>query len=130
MSDQPSHDQYRRPHAAHGRSQLPTVADMPLDQLPSHLLHPESELVRAMLEDLDDVVFSAVAGDAIALEQARKLWPQVVAAVGWELVEESREQYLRFAIDVTQKFENNKARRPEHAVAALEIISLLTDNAA
>jgi hypothetical protein len=131
MSDKPN-DQHFRPHAAHsGRSQgeknpSPTVADVPPEELPSHLLHPESKQVHAMLESLDDVVFSAVRGDANALEQAHTLWPQVVAAIGWELVEESREQYLRFAIDITQRFENDSTRKPEHAVAALEIISLLT----
>jgi len=119
-------NQHFRPHAAHRNARLLTVADMPTEQLPSHLLHPESELVHAMLEELDDVVFSAVCGDAGALEQARTLWPQVVTAIGWELVEESREQYLRFAIDVTQRLETSSTRKPEHAVAALEIISLLT----
>ncbi|NOZ40657.1 MAG: hypothetical protein GXP24_10590 [Planctomycetes bacterium] len=126
MND-PHSGQHFRPHAAHsGKSQPPTVADVPPRELPSHLLHPESTYVRAMLEDLDDVVFSAVRGDADALEQAHTLWPQVVAAIGWDLVEESREQYLRFAIDVTQRFETDNARKPEHAVAALEVISLLT----
>ncbi|MGI9430358.1 MAG: hypothetical protein ACR2NM_16975 [Bythopirellula sp.] len=116
-----------RPHAAHGgRSSERTVADVPEDELPSHLLHPQSAAVRTMLEELDDVVFSAVRGDRGALEQAQQLWPQVVAAIGWELVEESREQYLRFAIDVTQRFEMDAARKPEHAIAALEVISLLT----
>ena len=120
-------DQHFRSHAAHrGKLQLPTVADVPKEELPSHLLHPESEPVRALLEELDDVVFSAVGGDAGSLEQAHQLWPQVVAAIGWELVEESREQYLRFAIDVTERFEASSARKPEHTVAALEIISLLT----
>jgi len=120
-------DQHYRPHAAHGgKSQLPTVADVPADELPSHLLHPESVYVRSLLEELDDVVFSAVRGDNGALQQAHTLWPQVIAAIGWELVEESREQYLRFAIDVTQRLEKNNTRKPEHAVAALEIISLLT----
>ena len=117
-------DKHLRPHAAHNGK--PTVADVPKDELPSHLLHPESAQVRALLEQLDDVVFTAVRGDAGALEQAKNLWPQVVAAIGWELVEESREQYLRFAIDITRRFENDNTRKPEHAVAALEIISLLT----
>ncbi len=126
MNDQHS-SQHLRPHAAHAsKSQPPTVADVPEDELPSHVLHSESAYVRAMLEDLDDVVFSAVRGDAGALEKAHTLWPQVVAAIGWELVEESREQYLRFAIDVTQRFETDNTRKPEHAVAALEVISLLT----
>ena len=116
-----------RPHAAHGgKAPERTVADVPEHELPSHLLHPDSEVVRSMLEELDDVVFSAVRGDAAALDQAQQLWPRVVAAIGWELIEESREQYLRFAIDVTQRYEADAARRPEHAIAALEVISLLT----
>lgn len=118
-------DSHLRPHAAHSRAQELTVADFPEDELPSHRLHSESAYVRAMLEDLDDVVFSAVRGDPNALDQAQTLWPQVVEAIGWELVEESREQYLRFAIDVTQRYETNQAKKPEHVIAALEIISLL-----
>ncbi len=119
--------QHIRPHAAHGgNSQSSTVADIPEDELPSQLLSSESAYVRALLEDLDDVVFSAVRGDASALEQAHILWPQVVAAIGWELVEESREQYLRFAIDVIRRFETDGIRTPECTVAALEVISLLT----
>jgi len=121
MSDQ------HYPHAAHrGHQQALTLADMPAEQLPSYLLHPESAPVQAMLEDLDDVIFSAVGGNAEALELANKLWPVIVETIGWDLVEESREQYLRFAIDVTQQFENANQRTPVHAIAALEIISLLT----
>ena len=121
-------DQHFCPHAAHASSsRLPTVDDMPEEELPSHLLHSESAYVQAMLEDLDDVIFSAVRGDKTALEQAQTLWPQVVSAIGWDLVEESREQYLRFAIDVSQRFDTGPVRDPARAVAALEIISLLTE---
>ncbi len=117
-----------RAHAAHrSKCQQLTVADLPLDSLPSHLLHPESEVVRALLEQLDDVVFSALSGNDQAFAEAQELWPQVVAAIGWELVEESREQYLRFAIDVIQRLEINSDHRPERALAALDIISLLTE---
>ena len=120
-------DRNIRPHAAHGgKSSERTVVGIPEDELPSHVLHPQSDAVRTMLEELDDVVYSAVRGDMSALEQAHRLWPQVVATIGWELVEESREQYLRFAIDVTQRYETDLGRKPEHAVAALEVISLLT----
>jgi len=121
-----------RPHAAHpGRSQrekssMLTIDTVPDEQLPSYLLQSESAYVRAMLEELDDVIFSAVGGDAKALQQAQTLWPEVVAAIGWQLVEESREQYLRFAIDMSQKqLDGTNQRTPENAVAALEIISLL-----
>lgn len=119
-------DPYLHPHAAHRRDEPPlSVSDVPDDALPSHLLHSESDYVLAMLEELDDVIFSAVRGDARALEKAQQLWPQVVEAIGWELIEESREQYLRFAIDVSQREATNKTRTAEHAVAVLEIISLL-----
>lgn len=120
-------DRHLRPHAAHRGNQELTLSDVPEEQLPSHLLSSESEYVRAMLEDLDDVIFSAIRGDAKALARAQTLWPEVVEAIGWELIEESREQYLRFAIDVTKRFESDTSRRHEHAIAAIEIISLLAN---
>ena len=120
-------DRHLRPHAAHSGTQELTLGDVPEEQLPSYLLNSESEYVRAMLEDLDDVIFSAIRGDAKALGRAQTLWPEVVDAIGWELVEESREQYLRFAIDVTKRFESDTSRRHEHALAAIEIISLLAN---
>ncbi len=120
-------DHHIRPHAAHvGKNHSPSVVEIPEQERPSQLLHSESAYVCALLEELDDVVFAAVRGDESALELARTLWPQVVAAIGWELVEESREQYLRFAIGVRQRFEGDASRKPEHAIAAIEIISLLT----
>lgn len=114
-----------RAHAAHA-DKSSSANDKELTDLPSHVLHPESEHVRAMLEELDDVVFAAIMGDQQALEEALTLWPQVVVEIGWELAEESREQYLRYAIDVTRRFETDAIRSPERAIAALEIISLLT----
>lgn len=115
-----------RPHAAHAsRSIAKNAADIPV-QRPACLLDVETESVRALLEELDDVIFSAIQGDDEALAQAHELWPQVVLEIGWEMVEESREQYLRYAIDITRCGELNELRSPEHAIAALEVISLLT----
>lgn len=115
-----------RPHAAHAsRSIAKNATDIQV-QRPACLLDVETESVRALLEELDDVIFSAIQGDDGALAQAHELWPQVVMEIGWEMVEESREQYLRYAIDITQCSEMNKLRSPEHAIAALEVISLLT----
>ncbi len=119
-------DRHLHSHAAHSsHCQELTLGDVPDEELPSFLLHSESAYVRAMLEDLDDVIFSAIRGDEEALQRAHTLWPEVVDAIGWELVEESREQYLRFAIDVAKRFESDTSRRHEHAIAAIEIISLL-----
>ena len=115
-----------RSHAAHGpKAEDASVVDLLPSELPSQLLHPKSDQVRAILEELDDVIFYAISGDSQALTQAKTLWPQVVAEIGWELVEESREQYLRYAIEVTQRFENEDMRTPERAISALDVISLL-----
>jgi hypothetical protein len=115
-----------RPHAPHGgHEQNSASADtLPVDS-PSHWLHPDSEHVRGLLEELDDVVFQAFRGDAASLEQARTLWPQVVEQIGWELVEESREQYLRYSTDLSKRFEQDELRDPQRALAAIEIIELL-----
>ena len=111
-----------RPHAAHSSRAESSSATC---ELPSEQLHPESELVREMLEKLDDVIFAAITGDASALAEARELWPRVLAEIGFELAEESQEQYLRYAIDAIRHFESQNANSPERAIAALEVISLL-----
>jgi len=115
-----------RSHAAHSRRSEGTseAALMPTER-PSQSLCPQSEQVRAILEELDDVIFHAIRGDPQALAQAKVLWPQVIVEIGWELAEESREQYLRYAIEVTQRLENEDLRTPERAISALDVISLL-----
>jgi hypothetical protein len=116
-----------RPHASHaGAANDPVRADtLPADS-PSHLLHADSDEVKALLEELDDVVFQAVRGDKESLQLAHQLWPEVVKQIGWELVEESREQYLRYATDLARRFEQDAIRDPQKALAVIEIIELLT----
>lgn len=92
---------------------------------PSHVIHQESDTVRAVLEELDDVVFLAIRGDSDALDQARKLWPIVLEQIGRDMVEESREQYLRYASDLARRFEQDAIRDPQKALAVIEIIGLL-----
>ena len=92
---------------------------------PAQILNPDSDQVRALLEELDDVVFMAIRGDRQCLEQARTLWPEVVRQVGWEMVEESREQYLRYSTDIARRFEQDAIRDPARALAAIEVIELL-----
>jgi hypothetical protein len=82
--------------------------------------------VREVLESLDDAIFGALGGCGAALERARQLWPGAVESLGWEIVEESREQYLRYAVEVTRRFESQVVRDPALALAALEVIELLT----
>lgn len=82
--------------------------------------------MRSLLEELDDVIFKAIQGDSTAIEQAHELWPQVVRNLGWELVEESRAQYLRYATHLAEHWNYDTPRDPTRAVAALEIIELLS----
>jgi hypothetical protein len=92
----------------------------------SHSANTETPEVRELLESLDDAVFEALNGSDTALEKTRELWPVVVLTLGPEQIEESREQYLRYAVELTRRFEFKEIRNPAIAVAGLEIIEMLT----
>ena len=118
-----------RSHAAHRENNnAVSLEDFLSVQLPSEMLYCESEEVNAMLEHLDDVIFEAVQGNESALKEAKTLWPQAVDTLGWELIEESREQYLRFALDIIHSDEQDAVINPEKSMAALDIVSLLIKN--
>jgi hypothetical protein len=122
-------DPNQRPHAAHSRGRgADETEDVPTNGLPSYLLSPETEEMRELLEDLDDAIFAALQGSDESLDKARALWPQAIAEIDEELVEESREHYLRFAVETSQRFRPDENRSPERAVAAIEIILLLTES--
>jgi hypothetical protein len=77
---------------------------------------------------LDDVVFEAIAGRAGALAKLQSLWPEVKSAVGPALVDESREQYVRHALRVWRRcLAGEELHDPAHALAALDVVSLLFD---
>lgn len=79
-----------------------------------------------LLEQLDDAVFDAVAGKEGAFETLQQLWPEVLAQLGPEPIEESREQYLRHAIDTWRDcFEGEAARDAQRAARLIEIITLM-----
>jgi hypothetical protein len=118
----------QRSHAAHSRGKVASDMEGVLpDELPSHLLCPETDEMRELLEELDDAIFSALQGSEESLEMAKRLWARAVAEIHWELVEESREQYLRFAVEVSRRFQQSELHYPERSFAALEIIILLTE---
>src|SRR5688572_23735275 len=73
-------------------------------------LDPESRQAHELLESLDDVMFAAISGQAAAVAEAQALWQRAVAVLPNELVEESREQYLRFAAEVTRRVEEDGLR--------------------
>ena len=94
-------------------------------QQPSGNLDLTCEPLLDKLGDLDDAVFRAVDGDAEALELVKTLWPEVAAELAPELVDESREQYLRQIVTRWLDLRRSQILDTHQAVAALEVLSLL-----
>jgi hypothetical protein len=94
---------------------------------PSVALHSraQSAEVLEMLEHLDDMVYAAMSGDSDALAQVEVLWPLVLDELGPELVDESREQYLRFALTVWTDFLSQPDGATTKAAAALDVLLVL-----
>ena len=87
-----------------------------------------SELGRQVmdqLEILDDTIFKAIDGDVTALEQSAGIWESTLKNLGAELLEESRQQYLRQAEGQWQRLRFQSGHSLPKMFAALEIISLL-----
>lgn len=80
----------------------------------------------ALLEALDDAMFTAIGGSEASLPEARRLWVEACAALDPELLHESRAQYLRYANDVTRQYQSDQVRHPDEMLAAIEIIELLS----
>jgi hypothetical protein len=85
--------------------------------------------VREQLDALDDAVFAALGGAEGSLEHARQLWHAAIASLPRKQVDESREQYLRYAAEVMRRFEASETRNPVAAIAALEVIEMLAASA-
>ncbi|MCA9237287.1 MAG: hypothetical protein KDA44_17555 [Planctomycetales bacterium] len=82
--------------------------------------------VRERLERLDDAMFAAIDGCREALRRAESLWDDAASSLDWRLIEESREQYLRYAVDVTRRFEFDPQASAERMLLALDVIAMLT----
>jgi hypothetical protein len=108
-----------------GREKPPTRGDAPLPNA-KESLDPASRAVLERLEYLDDVVYQAVNGQATALEELETLWPATLAELGEDLVAESREQYLRYALTIWDGcLEPGAIRDPSRAVQALDVLCVL-----
>ena len=84
----------------------------------------------AQLEVLDDAVYEAIIGDEAAMERLRCLWPAIQSELDEQLVADSREQYLRFALSIWEDCVDRKnVRDPARAMQALEVLCVLFDNA-
>ena len=113
----------------HGAHRAPVGAGLSDEPWPEPM-DPESREAHELLEALDDAMFEAISGDESALERARDLWQRAVAALVGEQVEESREQYLRYAVETSQECDAGEVRAPSKMLAAAEVISWLTRGAA
>lgn len=85
--------------------------------------------VVARLEWLDDLMFAAINGDAVALETAADAWKKTLEELGRDALEESRRQYLRCAQGVWNDLRSKQNHPPHKVFAAIEIISLLAGKA-
>ncbi|REK10926.1 MAG: hypothetical protein DWQ37_15955 [Planctomycetota bacterium] len=95
-----------------------------LDALAARLARQPPEVLE-LLERIDDLVFAAISGDAQALEELEALWPVAAAELDPDLVEQTREQYLRCALSIYVDSDGSEAERPERAVSAVEVLCVL-----
>lgn len=86
---------------------------------PAHVLE--------VLEHLDDLVFAAIGGDEPALAELQVLWPTVAGDLAPDLVEQSREQYLRCALSIWSEAADTRSRQPEKAISAIDVLCILFD---
>ena len=126
-------DPLKHAHTAHDRfekSAGAAAATAVKEASPSKTLRPNSRPVLAELERLDDVVYDAIGGRTGAVEELETLWPKVLAELGDEMVAESREQYLRYALSIWEECsEPVEGRNPARAIQALDVLCILFDDA-
>ena len=97
-----------------------------LDALAASLAKQPMEILE-LLERIDDLVFSAISGDTRALAELEVLWPLTVSELEPAIAEQSREQYLRCALTICADLDEDEERRPERAVATLDVLRVLFD---
>ena len=119
----------QRAHAAHRLTEGTNAAALPATvpgNPPSKSFDLDAPEVLEKLEQLDDAVFAAISGNNSALEAFRTLWPQLRGQLGDELLQESREQYLRYALSIWEQCEGAAAVRDAgRAIQALDVLCLL-----
>jgi hypothetical protein len=114
---------HAKPDAAAARKSQPSSRTVL--KAPSVSLDIDSPELLDRLEKLDDVVFEAISGDARALDEIGRLWPQLLAELGPDKLEESREQYLRYALSIWEVCLEDGLREPERAISSLQVLSVI-----
>ncbi|MEN1682198.1 MAG: hypothetical protein AAGJ46_21695 [Planctomycetota bacterium] len=80
-----------------------------------------------LLEELDDTVFAALAGDAEALDRVKSLWRRSRRRAAADALEESRRQYVRRAECVQRCYCCSPREHLAPSFAAAEILELVED---
>jgi len=111
----------KRPRRLHN---VPAGVMVAVERADGRLIN-QSDLDR--IEQLDDVIFSALGGDAAALDRSAKLWRELQRVAPPALLEESREQYLRQAQAICDRYFDDPARALGRMFAATEILALLAE---
>jgi hypothetical protein len=121
-------DEIRQAHAAHAffQKELPAAIAAAHMAGPSAQLDAHNPAVQEALERLDDLVFDAVAGRTASLDQLKALWAEVERDVDSQLLAESREQYLRYALSLWEQG-GQRDGEPDmaRAVQSLEVLCVL-----
>ena len=77
------------------------------------------------LDDLDDAVIDAIRGDVVALDRLRSSWDNILDSVDAELLDESRAQYLQYALTLWVGVTQGSSRTPEQAISAMDVLCVL-----
>ena len=91
----------------------------------AELLAGQPPAILELLERIDDLVFSAISGDDRAMVELQVLWPAVSDELDEYLVDQTREQYLRCVLAICSDCVDQDVRKPERAVAAIDVLSVL-----
>ncbi len=117
----------RTAHGAHwrftgeGRTEPSATASQP-----TTCFELNSPAVLDRLERLDDLVYESINGQPGAMEQLEVAWPELLGQLSDELVAESREQYLRYALTIwRQCVESDGVRQSDRAIRAIDVLCLL-----
>jgi hypothetical protein len=103
-----------------------TALEEELGAIPSMALARSCPAAQEKLEVLDDLVFESIAGNKEALARFSSLWPRVVAELGPDLLEESKQRYLEHAMEVWRHcLEGDAQADPALGLTALEVISIV-----
>ena len=121
----------QRAHCAHRQFDKSAKAATTTTMAPTISHDTTSPQVLERLECLDDLVYEAIGGRTSAMEELQATWPKVLAELGEDLLSESREQYLRYALSVWQEcVDKDGIRNPTRAIQALDVLCLLFGDAA